>query len=333
MSACGLLDPFKCWSLSVEEPIANALGWVVDNFRPAFQSIKLPIEHLLLAFNWFLGSIPPTIMIVSICLVAWQFGGFPLASFVGLALVFIGVMGLWVQTMITLSIVATALLICMLIGIPAGIYAARNDTFFKVIRPILDGMQTIPAFVYLVPVVMLFGIGNVPGVIVTVIFALPPVVRLTNLGIRQVPEDVIEAMRAFGATGWQLLWKAQLPLATPTIMAGINQTLMMSLSMVVIASMIAVGGTRPNGVARHWPPGHGARNCRWRRYRNPCHRAGSSDTIDGEPAATLCQRTLATGASRPHSVCACICGWRKIEERRIEFSFRQTCVNNSFRVP
>jgi len=144
--------------------------------------------------------------------------------------------------MTTLSIVLTALVLALVIGIPLGIWAARSNRAYSIMRPILDGMQTIPAFVYLIPVVMLFGIGNVPGVIVTVIFAIAPVIRLTNLGIRQVPLDVVEAMRAFGATESQLLWKAQIPLALPSIMAGVNQTLMMSLSMVVIASMIAVGG-------------------------------------------------------------------------------------------
>ena len=144
--------------------------------------------------------------------------------------------------MVTLSIVLTALVLAILIGMPLGIWAARSDRVWSIMRPLLDGMQTIPAFVYLVPVVMLFGIGNVPGVIVTVIFAISPLIWLTNLGIRQVPEEVVEATRAFGATDRQLLWKAQIPLALPTIMAGVNQTLMMSLSMVVIASMISVGG-------------------------------------------------------------------------------------------
>ncbi len=144
--------------------------------------------------------------------------------------------------MVTLAIVLTALVLAIVIGLPLGIWAARNDRVWQVMRPLLDGMQTIPAFVYLVPVVMLFGNGNVPGVIVTVIFALAPLIRLTNLGIRQVPEEVVEATRAFGATERQLLWKVQVPLAMPTIMAGVNQTLMMSLSMVVIDSMISVGG-------------------------------------------------------------------------------------------
>ncbi len=123
-----------------------------------------------------------------------------------------------------------------------GIWSAKSDTVDRTIRPILDAMQTTPAFVYLIPIVMLFGIGNVPGVIVTIIFALPPLIRLTNLGIRQVPEDLIEASRSFGASSKQMLFRVQIPVAMPTIMAGINQTLMLALSMVVIASMIAVGG-------------------------------------------------------------------------------------------
>ena len=142
----------------------------------------------------------------------------------------------------SLALVLTSLVFCIVIGLPLGILLASSDRAQSLLRPLLDAMQTTPAFVYLVPVVMLFGIGNVPGVIVTIVFALPPLVRLTNLGIRQVRPDLIEASRAYGASPWQLLWKVQLPLAMPNIMAGINQALMLSLSMVVIASMIAVGG-------------------------------------------------------------------------------------------
>jgi len=144
--------------------------------------------------------------------------------------------------MITLALVITAVLFSVFIGLPLGIWSWKSDRIDKILRPILDGMQTTPAFVYLIPIVMLFGIGNVPGVIVTIIFALPPLIRLTNLGIRQVPADLIEASRSFGANSSQMLWKVQIPVAMPTIMAGVNQTLMLALSMVVIASMIAVGG-------------------------------------------------------------------------------------------
>jgi glycine betaine/proline transport system permease protein len=141
-----------------------------------------------------------------------------------------------------LAIVLTSVTFCILIGIPLGILAARNDRFEGILRPVLDLMQTIPSFVYLVPVVMLFGIGNVPGVLVTIIYALAPIVRLTNLGIRQVRPDLVEAAVAFGGNPRQTLYKIQLPLALPTIMAGVNQTIMMALAMSVVASMISVTG-------------------------------------------------------------------------------------------
>ena len=134
------------------------------------------------------------------------------------------------------------MLFCAVIGVPLGIWAARSDRVLFVIRPILDIMQTIPSFVYLVPIVMLFGVGMVPGIIATIIFALPPIIRLTNLGIRNVRGDLIEAAEAFGSTSWQLLWEVQFPLALRTIMAGLNQTLMLALSMVVIAALIGAGG-------------------------------------------------------------------------------------------
>ncbi|MCB0061705.1 MAG: ABC transporter permease subunit, partial [Caldilineaceae bacterium] len=145
-------------------------------------------------------------------------------------------------TMTTLALVLTAVFFCTIIGVPLGILASRSDRFEGGLRPLLDAMQTTPAFVYLVPIVMLFGVGNVPGIIATIIFALPPIIRLTNLGIRSVPADVVEAAYAFGSTPFQVLWEVQLPLATRTILAGLNQTLLLALSMVVIAAMIAAGG-------------------------------------------------------------------------------------------
>ncbi len=242
MDECSLLNVFECGTVPLEIWVSDGLRWVVANYRPFFQALKWPVDLVLRNFEWALGSMPPTLMLAIFTLAAWQIAGIRLMLAVFASLLFIGFLGVWPGTMTTLSVVFTSLVLCLVIGIPLGIWAARSDRFYALVRPILDGMQTIPAFVYLVPIVMLFGIGNVPGVIVTIIFALPPVIRLTNLGIRQVPNDVIEAMLAFGASRRQLLWKAQLPLAMPSIMAGINQTLMMSLSMVVIASMIAVGG-------------------------------------------------------------------------------------------
>lgn len=181
-------------------------------------------------------------MLLILFLLAWQFSNLKLGVSTAISLLFIGLIGAWSQAMTTLALVMTSVFFCLLIGLPMGIWLARSRTAAKFIRPILDAMQTTPAFVYLVPIVMLFGIGNVPGVVVTIIFALPPVVRLTILGIQQVPTDLIEAGHSFGANKKQMLYRIQLPLALPTIMAGVNQTLMLSLSMVVIASMIAVGG-------------------------------------------------------------------------------------------
>jgi glycine betaine/proline transport system permease protein len=222
--------------------VSHFVDWLVENYRHIFQAIKWPVETTLNGFDHGLNALPPLLVIAVVVFAAWRFSGIGLALFTAVTMVLIGLLGMWADTMTTLAMVLSAVLFCALAGIPLGIWAGRSDRFEAMLRPVLDAMQTTPAFVYLVPVVMLFGIGNVPGVVVTIVFALPPLIRLTNLGIRGVREDLIEATRAFGASPWQLLTKVQLPLAMPTIMAGINQTLMLALSMVVIASMIAVGG-------------------------------------------------------------------------------------------
>ena len=229
-------------SLPVESWINQGLGWVVEHFRPFFQTVRLPIDSTL---NWVQGlltGLPTLTMIALVGLFAWQFAGRALAIGTTVALLLVAMLGIWPEAMVTLSLVLTSLVFCMFIGLPLGVLLASSDRAQRLMRPLLDAMQTTPAFVYLVPVVMLFGIGNVPGVIVTIIFALAPLVRLTSLGLRQVRPDLIEAARAYGASPWQMLVKVQLPLAMPSIMAGVNQALMMALSMVVIASMIAVGG-------------------------------------------------------------------------------------------
>ena len=235
-------QPFDGAMIPLDEWVDSGLTWTVDNFRPAFQAVRVPIDATLNGIEHGLLAVPPLLMIALIGLIAWQASGRRLAFGTVLSLLVIGFIGAWSEAMVTLSLVLTSVVFCMLLGLPLGILMARSERLEKIARPLLDAMQTTPAFVYLVPVVMLFGIGNVPGVIVTIIFALAPLVRLTSLGIRQVRPDLIEAARAYGASPWQMLTKVQMPLAMPSIMAGINQSLMLSLSMVVIASMIAVGG-------------------------------------------------------------------------------------------
>lgn len=234
--------PFDQATIPLDDWVDSGLTWTVEHFRPAFQAVRAPIDATLSGIEHGLLAVPPLLMIALLGLIAWQASGRRLAIGSVLSLLVIGFIGAWSEAMVTLSLVLTSVAFCLLLGLPLGILMARSDRMESFARPVLDAMQTTPAFVYLVPVVMLFGIGNVPGVVVTIVFALPPLIRLTNLGIRQVRADLIEASLAFGASPWQLLTKVQLPLAMPTIMAGINQTLMLALSMVVIASMIAVGG-------------------------------------------------------------------------------------------
>ncbi len=222
--------------------VEAALQWLVANFRGFFQAIKVPFDFVLTGLETGLTEAPDLLILALIVLIAWQAGGRKLAIISAASMMGIGLMGAWEESMTTLSIVLTCVVFCSLIGIPLGVLAAKRDGFWFVLRPLLDLMQTIPSFVYLVPIVMLFSIGNVSGVIVTFIYALPPVVRLTNLGIRQVRPDMVEAARAFGASDRQTLVKVELPLAMPTIMAGVNQTIMMALSMVVVSSMISVTG-------------------------------------------------------------------------------------------
>lgn len=236
------LHPFQDAWIPLDIWVDDGLAWLVDNFRPLFQAVRVPIDGTLGLVEATLMATPDVLVILILTGLALYVSGRSLAIGTLLSMVAIGAIGAWPEAMITLSLVLTSVFFCIVIGLPIGIWLSRSDRALHLTRPVLDAMQTTPAFVYLVPIVMLFGIGNVPGVVVTIIFALPPLIRLTNLGIRQVPEDLVEAARAFGASPRQLLFKVQLPLAMPTIMAGVNQTLMLALSMVVIASMIAVGG-------------------------------------------------------------------------------------------
>lgn len=231
-----LLIPFDDWiNILVRE-------WLVPNFRPLFRALQMPVSAVLAWLDAFLHAVPMLAFTAALAVAALRAAGRGVALFTVAGFMFIDMIGLWSETMTTLAMIVTSVLFCVALGVPLGILAARSDRLWAVIRPVLDVMQTIPSFVYLVPIVMLFGVGMAPGIIATIVFALPPIVRLTNLGIRNVRGDLIEAAEAFGSTSWQMLWDVQLPLAMRTIMAGLNQTLMLSLSMVVIASMIGAGG-------------------------------------------------------------------------------------------
>ena len=238
-----ILDPFSAFDSGIADWADGIKEWATSN-RAAIQPLKNFLNELIIWMNDALQAIPPLITIACIALLSLQLAGRKVTGIVVVCLLAIGFLDprAWGLTMTTLSIVFTAVLLCAILGLPLGILAGKSDRFEQLIRPILDTMQTIPAFVYLVPVVMLVGIGNVSGVLVTIVFALPPLVRLTSLGIRQVDPSVVEAAKAFGASPVQILFKVELPLSAPSVRAGLNQTIMLALSMVVIASMIAVKG-------------------------------------------------------------------------------------------
>jgi glycine betaine/proline transport system permease protein len=218
------------------------VNFLFARFSGAFNAFSDALGAAVKLLEDGLAVIPFWAMLaVFVALAVWR-RGLAFAVFVGLALAVINYMGLWAQTVSTLALVIAATVLSLAIGVPLGIWGARNDRVGLVLRSMLDFMQTMPAFVYLIPAVILFGLGRVPAVIATIVFSMPPVVRLTTLGIRQVRTELLEAGRAFGSTEAQLLWKVQLPNALPSIMAGVNQTIMMALSMVVVASMIGAGG-------------------------------------------------------------------------------------------
>ncbi|MDR5782247.1 proline/glycine betaine ABC transporter permease [Caballeronia sp. LZ065] len=220
----------------------DAVNFLFSHFRGGFDAFSAALGAVIKVLEDGLGAVPFIAMLVILMALALWRKGVVFAAFVGVALYAINYMGLWAQTVSTLALVIAATFFSLVIGVPLGIWGARSNRAEVVLRSLLDFMQTMPAFVYLIPAVILFGLGRVPAVIATIVFAMPPVVRLTTLGIRQVREELLEAGRAFGSTDTQLLWKIQLPNALPSIMAGVNQTIMMALSMVVVASMIGAGG-------------------------------------------------------------------------------------------
>ncbi len=224
-----IIDSIMEWLLQTLDAFFDAVGWAIVN-------VMLGIEAVFLFIPWF-------ILIALVFFAGWKMLG-RVRSGISMAvmLFLIGSFGYWEMAMQTLSLVSAAVFFSLLIGIPMGITMAQSDKAESVIKPLLDGMQTMPSFVYLIPALMFFGLGRVPAVIATIIYAVPPVIRLTNVGIRTVDKEVIEAAKAFGAKKKQVLWDVQLPLAKPSIMVGINQTTMMALAMVVIGSMIGAKG-------------------------------------------------------------------------------------------
>ena len=226
--------------------IDDAVTWMVVEGDWLFGGLSTAVTYALVYIEKVLKWLPWPVIVVALALLAFAVGRWGLLAFTSLALLFVGFMDFWENTIDTVALMVVAVAVSISIGLPLGVLGARSRMADNVLRPILDGMQTMPSFVYLLPGILFFGLGKPAGIFATIIYAVPPSIRLTNLGIRQVSFETVEAARSFGASPWQILTKVQIPMALPTIMAGINQTTMMALAMVTIASLVAAGGLGDN---------------------------------------------------------------------------------------
>ncbi|GEO27645.1 ABC transporter permease [Alicyclobacillus acidoterrestris] len=233
---------FPLPKLPLSQWIDAIVNWLEATIGPFLTDVSNVVQAVVNAIIQFLNWVPPWLLIIVFAIIAYRAGKWKLALGTVIGLLLIWDLQLWRDLITTFVLVILSALVSVVIGLPIGIWSARSRGVYRVVSPILDLMQTMPSFVYLVPVLIFFNIGLVPAIFATVVFAMPPTIRLTRLGILHVPVDLVEAARAFGTNDSQLLWKVQIPIAMPNIKAGINQTIMLSLSMVVIASMIGAGG-------------------------------------------------------------------------------------------
>ncbi len=237
------MDWLTSYKIPIGKTAKNVVNWLTDNLGWFFDALSVAMRAIIDAVLFVLTAPHPFIMIAIFTAIAYALRRtIPVAVLTAAGFLFILNQGYWEETMETLTLVLSSCIVCMGLGVPIGIASAHNPRLYSILRPILDLMQTLPSFVYLIPAIIFFGIGMVPGLIATAIFVLPAPIRLTHLGISSTPTQLIEAGEAFGATPRQLLWKIELPYAIPQIMAGLTQTIMLSLSMVVIAALVGADG-------------------------------------------------------------------------------------------